>query len=58
MNDQHISITKAHQLELRATRLEIHQFHVNFHENFETYYINVKYCEVNKENNFHIANST
>jgi hypothetical protein len=21
-------------------------------------YLNVKYCEVNKENNFHIANST
>jgi hypothetical protein len=41
-------------LPLKAACLQIH---ANFHENFENY-LKVKYCEVNKESNLHIANST
>jgi hypothetical protein len=39
----------------KAARLQIH---TNFHEHFENTYLKVKYCEVNKDSNLHIANGT
>jgi hypothetical protein len=47
-------ILKISKINLRAAFLQIH---AHFHENFEIC-LKVKYCEVNKERNLHIANGT